>query len=126
MSDRLEKSVVVQHRDETGAIDCPFGHVERIVTGGQGGIANVHVVTVTKGLPHVHAAYDETYYVLSGTGVITIDGTTSAIRPGSVAVIPAGSPHSLQASPGESLEFIIFGTPPLSLEDDRARPQKAE
>ena len=45
---------LVHHRDETPPIDCPFGHVQRIVTGGAGGVANVHVVKITKGTPHLH------------------------------------------------------------------------
>jgi hypothetical protein len=30
---------LVHHRDQTPPIDCPFGHVQRIVTGGAGGVA---------------------------------------------------------------------------------------
>ena len=41
---------LVRHRVETEPIDCPFGHVQRIVTGGEGS-ANVHVVKITKGTP---------------------------------------------------------------------------
>jgi quercetin dioxygenase-like cupin family protein len=41
-----------------------------------------------------------------------------------VAVIPAGVPHSLEAAAGEELEFVIFGTPPISIDDERARPRK--
>jgi mannose-6-phosphate isomerase-like protein (cupin superfamily) len=119
------KQAIVHHRDQTEALDCPHGHVQRIVTGGQGGVANVHVVRVTKGTPHVHTGYDEVYYVLSGTGTITLDQQTDPLRPGSVAVIPAGVPHSLEADPGEELEFIIFGTPPMAMDDDRAKPKKA-
>ena len=118
------KEALIRHRDETAPLDCPFGHVERIVTGGQGGVANVHVVTVTRGTPHVHAGYDEVYYVLSGSGRVTLDKDTHTLRPGSVAVIPAGVPHSLEANAGEDLEFVIFGTPPMTLDDDRARPRK--
>ncbi|NLE59800.1 MAG: cupin domain-containing protein, partial [Planctomycetes bacterium] len=91
----------VRHLDETAPIDCPFGHVRRIVTGGEGGVANVHVVQITKGTPHVHVGYDEVYYVLSGSGTITLDQETHPLRPGSVAVIPAGVPHSLEANSGE-------------------------
>jgi mannose-6-phosphate isomerase-like protein (cupin superfamily) len=120
----FSKQAVVRHRDETPPLDCPFGHVQRIVTGGEGSIANVHVVKVSKGLPHVHAGYDEVYYVLSGTGTITLGQETHSLRPGSVAVIPAGVPHSLEAGPGQELEFVIFGTPPMSIDDDRARPRK--
>ena len=118
------KEPLVRHRDETEPIDCPFGHVERIVTAGLGGVANVHVVKVTKGLPHIHAEYDEVYYVLSGEGTITLAEQSHALRPGSVAVVPAGTPHSLEAAGERPLEFIIFGTPPVSLDDERAKPRK--
>jgi hypothetical protein len=33
---------------------------------------------------------------------------------------PAGVPHSLEALDGD-LEFVIFGTPPMAMEDERAR-----
>ena len=119
-----EREPLVYHRDKTQPIDCPYGHVQRIVTGGEGGIGNVHVVKITKGAPHVHTGYDEVYYVLSGTGTITLGEDVYPLRPGSVAVIPAGVPHSLEAHPGEELEFIIFGTPPMAMDDDRAKPKK--
>jgi quercetin dioxygenase-like cupin family protein len=64
------------------------------------------------------------YYVLSGTGTITLGQETHPLRPGSVAVIPAGVPHSLAAEPGQELEFVIFGTPPMTMDDERARPVK--
>jgi mannose-6-phosphate isomerase-like protein (cupin superfamily) len=119
------KQPLVHHRDETDPLECPFGHVQRVVTGGEGGIANVHVVKVTKGLTHIHPGYDEVYYVLSGTGTITLDAEVEQIRPGSVVVIPARVPHSLEADEGEQLEFVIFGTPPVTIDDERARPGKA-
>jgi len=119
-----EKEPLVHHRDQTPPIDCPLGHVQRIVTGGEGGVANVHVVKITKGAPHVHTGYNEVYYVLSGTGTITLNQETHPLRLGSVAVIPAGVPHSLEADPGTELEFIIFGTPPMAIDDDRAKPKK--
>jgi mannose-6-phosphate isomerase-like protein (cupin superfamily) len=118
------KMPLVHQRDETSPFECPFGHVERVVTGGEGGIANVHVVTITQGSPHVHTGYDEVYYLLSGTGTITLGQETHSLRPGSVAIIPAGVPHSLEASEGEELEFVIFGTPPMAMDDERARPRK--
>ena len=86
-------------------------------------MANVHVVSVTKGSPHLHEAYDETYYVLGGTGRICIADESYPLRPGSVAVIPAGLVHSREATPGETLRFVIFGTPPLPLDDPRAAPK---
>ncbi len=116
------KRPIVRRRDHTAAIECPYGHVQRIITGGEGGVANVHVVQVTKGAPHAHADYDEVYYVLSGSGTITLDQQTHSVGPGSAVVIPAGVPHSLEANPGEVLEFIIFGVPPMPMDDERAKP----
>jgi mannose-6-phosphate isomerase-like protein (cupin superfamily) len=115
---------LVHQRDEAQPIDCPFGNVQRIVTAGAGGVANVHVVKITKGTPHLHTGYDEVYYVLSGNGTITLGQETHPLRPGSVAVIPAGVLHSLEAEPGQELEFVIFGTPPMAMYDERARPVK--
>ena len=124
MPDR-EKQPLVRHRDETRPADWTFGQMQRIVTGGEGGVANVHVAR-TKSLPRFfHTGYDEVYYVLSGTGSVTLNGETSPLRPGSVVVIPAGVTHSLTASPGGELEFVIFGTPPIPITDERARPIKA-
>lgn len=124
MTQHLSKQPLVRHRHDVAPIECPFGHVQRLVTGGQGGVANVHVVTISKGLPHVHNGYDEAYYFLCGKGTITLGDETSPVSPGTVAIIPAGVPHRLEADCGSELEFVIFGTPPMSLEDKRAKPRK--
>jgi quercetin dioxygenase-like cupin family protein len=50
---------------------------------------------------------------------------THPLRPGTVVVIPAGVRHSLDADPGQELEFVIFGTPPMTMDDERAKPVKA-
>ena len=89
-----------------------------------GGVANVHVVSVMQGSEHYHEGYDELYYVLSGKGTITIDGKTSALRPGAAVVIPRMRRHSLVAEGDDPLEFIIFGTPAMAIDDERARPKK--
>ena len=117
---------LVHHRDETLAIDCPFGHVQRIVTGGAGGVANVHVVKITQGSRHVHTSYDEVYFVLSGCGTITLGRDAHPLRPGTVVVIPAGVAHSLRATTEDELEFVIFGTPPMAMDDERAKPVKPQ
>ncbi|HEY3324770.1 MAG TPA: cupin domain-containing protein [Planctomycetota bacterium] len=118
------KEPLVRYLDQAASIECPYGHVRRVITGGDGGVANVHVVSVTKGSPHLHSGYDEVYYVLSGTGQITIGSQKFVLRPGAAAVIPAGMAHSLDADAGQVLQFIIFGSPAMSIDDERARPKK--
>ena len=114
---------LVRYLDQTPTINCPFGSVRRVVTGGAGGVANVHVVSVTQGSEHYHEGYDEVYYVLSGLGSITIEGHSSTLRPGAAVVIPRGQRHSLKSEGDDPLEFIIFGTPAVAIDDDRDRPR---
>ncbi|MFO8027127.1 MAG: cupin domain-containing protein [Opitutales bacterium] len=121
----MTNKALVRHIDQIAPIDCPYGTVRRIVTGGEGN-GNVHVVRVTEGGAHYHATYDETYYVLSGSGTLRIEGADYPLAPGTVAVIPSGKVHSLISDSGKPLEFIIFGTPPMSIEDERAVPRKPE
>lgn len=119
----MKPDPIVRYLDSTKITPCPYGDVRRIVTGGEG-ICNIHVVSVTKGENHYHKAYDEVYYFLSGNGTLTLDGKDHAVRPGAVAVIPAGMIHSLDSGDETPLEFIIFGSPPMLIEDDRAKPLK--
>ncbi len=120
------KKALVRYGDQTAPIECPYGHTTRIVTGGEGGVANVHVVEVTAGGRHRHTAYDEVYFVLAGKGALELEkGEKHPLRPGAVAVIPAGTAHSLQADPGERLKFVIFGSPAMDMSDSRAAPQHA-
>ena len=120
----MVQSPIVHYLDETKTLSCPYGDVRRIVTGGEGGIANVHVIRVTRGNRHFHTGYNEVYYILSGSGIVAIGEDSHALRPGAVVVIPAGIPHSLQSDTDIPLEFVIFGTPPISLDDARAMPMK--
>ncbi len=116
---------IVRYLDKTQIIPCPYGNVKRVVTGGEG-LANVHVVCVTKGSEHFHHSYNELYYFLTGTGTLRLNGTEHDIRPGAVAVIPAGVNHSLTSDSDKPIEFIIFGTPPMSIDDKRAKPMKTQ
>jgi len=119
-----QKEPMVRYLDQTDPIACPFGEVRRVITGGTGGIANVHVVTIDRGGEHYHRQYDETYFVLSGHGVITLDGVEHELRPSAVVLIPAGVYHSLTSTMDEPLSFVIFGTPPMAIDDDDARPRR--
>jgi mannose-6-phosphate isomerase-like protein (cupin superfamily) len=121
----MKMNPIVRYLDETQAVPCPYGDVRRVVTGGEG-TANIHVVSVTKGGEHYHKAYDEVYYFLSGTGSMTINAETYPVRPGTVAVIPAEAIHALFSDTDAPLVFIIIGTPPMPIGDERAAPQKQQ
>ncbi|WFB35213.1 cupin domain-containing protein [Kiritimatiellota bacterium B12222] len=117
---------LVRYVDETEPLSCPYGQVKRVITGGEYPAANVHVVTVSCGGEHFHRAYDEVYYVLSGSGQLSLDGQHHVLRPGAVVVIPAGVVHALKADTTEDLTFIILGLPGMSIDSPNAMPLKPE
>ncbi len=57
--------------------------------------------------PHTE---DEVYYVLSGRGVIEIDGADHAVTSGSVVYVPAGVPHHFHKVT-EPLQVLVLFAP---------------
>ncbi|MDZ7814668.1 MAG: cupin domain-containing protein [Planctomycetota bacterium] len=120
----MAKKPLVKYTDETRPASCPYGTTQRVVTGGEGGVANVHVITVSKGTEHYHKGYDEVYYVLEGEGKIILDGKESVLRPGAVVVVPSGVVHSLHSNESGPIRFVIFGHPAMDVRDERFEPNK--
>ena len=57
--------------------------------------------------------WEELYYVLSGTGTITIDGATHPLAPGDAVLVPVDVDHGLYATGNDALRILlIFGKPP--------------
>ena len=50
---------------------------------------------------------DEIYYVLSGTGTMTLDGKTVHVTPGTAILTRTGSSHSLRQTGSEDLVILI-------------------
>jgi mannose-6-phosphate isomerase-like protein (cupin superfamily) len=50
---------------------------------------------------------DEIYYVLSGTGTMTLDGTSVDITPGTAVLTRTGSSHSLKQTGRDDLVIMI-------------------
>ena len=56
---------------------------------------------------------DEIYYVLSGRGVMTLDGKTVEVTPGTAVLTRTGSSHSLKQVGDEDLVILInYEVPP--------------
>jgi mannose-6-phosphate isomerase-like protein (cupin superfamily) len=59
------------------------------------------------GVGHHVQKEDEIYYVLSGTGTMTLDGKTVEITPGTAVLTRPGSSHSLKQTGSEDLVVLI-------------------
>ena len=62
-----------------------------------------------KVMKHSHPDMGEVFVVQSGRGLITINGITHDIRPGTCAVVESGECHELENIDEEDLVLIHFG-----------------
>jgi len=56
-----------------------------------------------------HSDKEQTFYVLSGSGNVTINNETEKVFPGDVVFVPFNLPHSSEAFE-ETLTYLCFNT----------------
>jgi mannose-6-phosphate isomerase-like protein (cupin superfamily) len=64
---------------------------------------------------HFHRIAEEFYFILEGSGLMEIDGTSREVGPGDAILIPPGAWHTIQAT--QDLRFLCCCAPPYSHED---------
>jgi mannose-6-phosphate isomerase-like protein (cupin superfamily) len=65
---------------------------------------------------HHHKLSEEIYFILSGTGLMEVDGESREVGPGDAVLIPPGEWHSISAVAGE-LRFLCCCAPRYTHED---------
>jgi mannose-6-phosphate isomerase-like protein (cupin superfamily) len=58
---------------------------------------------------HYHAGVDEVYLVIKGKGKVYVNDEVADIAYGDAIPVKAGEIHSLESSPNEPLELVIYG-----------------
>jgi mannose-6-phosphate isomerase-like protein (cupin superfamily) len=67
--------------------------------------------------PHFHPLAEEIYFVLSGAGIIKIEGESQKIRVGDAIAIPNGQTHQICNFGEADLVFLCVCAPAYSHED---------
>jgi quercetin dioxygenase-like cupin family protein len=65
----------------------------------------------SKGSEHKHDV-EHGFYILSGTGVIYLDGKPEKISPRKAVFVPAGTLHRIDVDVGEDMHYIVIYSPP--------------
>jgi quercetin dioxygenase-like cupin family protein len=60
---------------------------------------------------HVHRAYDEAFYVVSGAMDFSVDGNTDNCPAGSFVWVPRGAAHRFRNTSDEPAKFLVIMTP---------------
>ena len=99
-----EAGALVRHVDEVETVvHSACGKSVRIFTRRDTDAANLHVTTINDATSHYHEHCTEYYYILEGSGTMTLGGETVAVRPGTAILIPPGVPHRVVPQMEESL-----------------------
>lgn len=64
---------------------------------------------------HYHRVSEEFYFILEGSGKMTVGATTREVEPGDAILIPCGEWHSIEAT--TTLRFLCCCAPPYSHDD---------
>ena len=74
-------------------------------------LAEATVPPGTRTLRHYHPLSEEIYYILSGTGLMSVGDEERHVGPGAAVAIPPGRPHSI-SNPGPGpLVFLCCCAP---------------
>jgi mannose-6-phosphate isomerase-like protein (cupin superfamily) len=70
---------------------------------------------------HEHYDHEEIYYIINGTGHISIGDEIAKFRDGDVIYIPEKTSHSITNDGNEMVEFLAFGgfTDPKKIAEQR-------
>jgi len=68
---------------------------------------------VTGGPDNYHSESDQWLYVVSGSGVATVDGGDHRLDAGDLVLIEAGERHAIENDGQDPLETVNFYEPPL-------------
>ncbi len=66
---------------------------------------------------HYHQELEETYYILSGVGAMTINEQELDVLPGQAVLIEPGEVHQIYNKGGEDLVFLAVSAPAWTAED---------
>lgn len=57
---------------------------------------------------HTHEGDQEAYYIIKGKALYNEEGEDTVLYPGDLAICREGESHSIEAAPGENLEYIML------------------
>ena len=69
--------------------------------------------------PHTHEVLEEIYYILSGSGVMTIDAESREVSAGDAIYIPKQHRHTLMNTGDEDMKILLVCGPAFYFEDHR-------
>lgn len=107
---------IIRHEGEVPRERSSCGWRDRLISREDaelGPAAWAHAVDIDGAKPHFHKVATELYYVLEGSGTVTLDGVDHVVRKGSLIHIP---PEVIHSASGR-MRVLVVGIPDISDDD---------
>ncbi len=108
-----EKRFEVRRLSDVEKEKSTCGYRQRLFSTGDETPAFCHVVRINGSKAHYHKRTTEFYYILEGSGTMTIDGESFDLTPGTMVKI---DPLAVHSSEGDHLVMVI-GIPDIADDD---------
>ena len=105
-------TIVPEQRTAVGRYSRALEVILATAPTGAAAVVACTVPAATSGPPlHVHAASDETFFVLSGVLLVRADDQVATIPEGGLVHVSYGMPHTFATTPGSPARFLVLHTP---------------
>jgi mannose-6-phosphate isomerase-like protein (cupin superfamily) len=95
--------------DTAGALQVePGASAAKATVGAYPSATVVHLRLESGVATHLHRRHDETVTILSGRGRLRLGDETRDVGPGTVVLIPRGTPHSVEVTEGPMEAISVF------------------
>ena len=110
------QKILVRHEGDTPRERSACGWRDRLISREDAAIepaAWAHAVDIDGAKAHYHKVATELYYVLDGSGTVTLNGAEHEVRRGSLVHIPPGIIHRASGK----MRVLVVGIPDISDKD---------
>lgn len=114
--------VLIRHEGHTPRERSTCGWRDRLISREDAPLspaAWAHAVDIDGAKLHYHKRSTELYYVLDGSGTVSLDGEEHAVEKGSLVHIPPGVVHGAKGR----MRVLVVGIPDIA-EDDYFEPEQ--
>jgi mannose-6-phosphate isomerase-like protein (cupin superfamily) len=107
---------IVNHRDTTPFTTVDGSTIRELLAHRnssirQQSLAEARLAVGAATIPHHHAVTEEIYYILAGSGDMTLGEETRAVGPGDAIAIPPGLRHTIRNTGPVELVFLCTCAP---------------
>lgn len=110
------RAVLPSYQTRDTSLICEIAHPSSSAARNQS-LAEATLAPGHSTIAHFHARSEEIYYILSGSGEVSLGGATSTCGVGTAIIIAPHVPHQIRNIGGEDLVFLCACAPPYSHED---------